>query len=405
MKKTIVDINNKFNIIQIAYSFLAPYHMDAVALRYLLSEILIYGSKNYPDRYSLNLAADNLYGLNITIGNEKYHGYNKIYFSLTFVDPKIINDPDYTVKAVLDFFNDIIFNTNITNHSFNKKILGFAKDDIKMEYDAKKDKPSFHHQEAFVKLVWKNTYYQYIKYDFMNEIMSITGKQLANEYERMLKEDDLYISVIGNLTEEELSLIPNYNDDIKLDYFNIKLDETKERIELSEPNDISILSQTYKTGSNIGDENYSKFSLFNYIFGANNLSLLFINVREQLGLCYTINTNIFINTGRIELHTRFDKKDYSKVIKAINDCIEKLKNGEISDIEFEEYKAKYIRSNLTYLDNNTYEFEKKKDEAFFGQFYNDPKKFIEYVKKLTKKDVMWAASKISLVKECYLRGE
>lgn len=133
--------------------------------------------------------------------------------------------------------------------------------------------------------------------------------------------------------------------------------------------------------------------MYNTILGGGANSKLFQNVREKASLAYSAGSSYIRRKNAILVQTGIEIKNYDKAVKIVEEQIEDMKNGKISDDEFNAAKQ-LIVSSIELIE------ESKEDMI---TFYFDQNLFEENlsvedyknsIKNVTKEQVIEVAQKV-----------
>ena len=88
--------------------------------------------------------------------------------------------------------------------------------------------------------------------------------------------------------------------------------------------------------------------IMNAVFGGGMSSRLFQEVREKLGLAYTVYSYLtsYKDTGSLVIYAGVNADNYLKSYDAINDCISQIKKKDITEYEFRRGKEQLISSQI-----------------------------------------------------------
>ena len=137
--------------------------------------------------------------------------------------------------------------------------------------------------------------------------------------------------------------------------------------------------------------------VINNILGGNMSSRLFMEIRENKGLCYTIRSSIdvFYETGIWYIFAGISKGNLKKALEGILEILKDIRNGKYTDAEIEESKVnlerKHAMGNETNLNIATF-------YASQGVYSDKPlydlKQYIENINSVTKKDIQKLCSQL-----------
>ncbi len=153
-------------------------------------------------------------------------------------------------------------------------------------------------------------------------------------------------------------------------------------------------------GVNASHEDIHALILFLNILGSGMSSRLFLNIRENLGLVYSIDTfnEAFKKNGVWGVDFICAKKNTSKIIELILKEIEDIKQNGVQKEELEKGKNLLLSSMYRSLDSAYSSFNKNINQFLtFGEI-KDHKKEIEKIKNIKLEDVREVAKKYSVSK-------
>lgn len=404
MKKTLIDINNKFNTISIKYTFISKIDKSKVTSLNILSRVLLESSNKYRSFRSIEEKLEEFYGAMLYADAYKFDTFNfAVEFMIEFIDPKLINDENYKFSDVFDFFKSIIYDPYIKNSKFNLKALRDSKNNL---YYKLKENESIYSSLVRKKLnniIYESDLDKIPSNGYLKDIYKINSKNLVDTYHEMLS-SDLIISISGDLNKEELELIDIYNDDIKYDFYNYNVRSNYKSVTFKKSIESSYLEIAYNLKAYMNKDRYYETLVFNNIFAKENYSLLFMTLREKLGLCYSVSSRYYSNTGLIILTINFDYTNYSNILFNINKILNDLKNGNFSDDLIKMSKQTLIDNINSSLDNNDLEIYKRVMKEIYNIDY-DYNTFIKKVLNVRKEDIVKLVKDIKEVGSVYLCGD
>ena len=133
---------------------------------------------------------------------------------------------------------------------------------------------------------------------------------------------------------------------------------------------------------------------------------MFQNFREKESLAYTVRSRYYRFKDIIIIYAGIQKENYEKAKLVIENEINKIKDGEISDEEFEASK-KSIISDLKEWNDSKIALSKMFISNLFS-LKNDSltlEQMVDKFEKVTKQDIIDIASKITIEKIYFLGGE
>lgn len=339
--------------------------------------------EKYPNEAIFTYILGKYYDAKFRVSLSTFGSYSLIEYTLSAIDPKYINDEEYTKKNLEQLFIDAC-NPIMDNNSANQELFDRVYEIYESDLLAKEDS----HQSMALKETMKS-YFSGTDRDFDNignleDLKKITKEELYKYYQEVLKEET--ISVLSSLDESKF-------DDTKINLKPKRNYHFKERNKIDKMKIVNkqssqcYLQVIYETKTYANDKLYFPMLFLNYIFGGASSSHLFKIVREKYGLCYAINSMYLGGTGIIVVVTILDKKNINKALEAYSEALDKIKNG---DFDIEEIRNHYIS---VYKANSDFQETSIANYISDNYFLDSPKSTeeLDSILKVTKEDILKCA--------------
>ncbi len=319
------------------------------------------------------------YDAKFKVSLTSFGSYSLIEYTLSAVDPKFINDSNYTIENLKQLFIDAckpIFKDKKADSELFKRVFDIYESDLLSKEDS-------HQSMALrgtVRTYFKDTDRDYDAIGNLDDLYKIDEKMLYDYYESVCNEET--ISIVSCLEKDKIDLSnitlkPKHNYHFrqrnKVDKFNfVDADSNQTYLEV-----------IYETKTYANDKLYFAMMFLNYIFGGASSSNLFKIVREKYGLCYAISSMYLGATGIIIVSTILDKKNIEKAIEAFEESLNEIKNG---NFDIEEVRRHYVS---VYKANSDYQETAISNYLSDNYFLDSPKstKELEGILSVTKEDI------------------
>lgn len=411
----IYKINSeKFKSIYFSINFTMPVNKRQISENALLSAVLGKSNKKFKTQKDIQMYLYSLYGANFEIGIEKFGDLYNIEFRGECINKKYLPNNTDVVNEVLEFLYDAIYNPNVLNGAFDEEVVEREKDFILNKIREVKDDKLRYGIRKMEELMCKDEPFSTYVYGDEEDIYKITSSDLYKRYNEVISNSCITFIISGNLLgyediEEKVNNIFNNKLVSKLNYkdliYNQKLNHNQEVVEESQQTTQSVLSYGLRI-NNSNSNDFYKLSVYNALLGGTPSSKLFQNFREKESLAYTVRSRYYRFKDIIIIYAGIQKENYEKAKLVLENEINKIKDGEISDEEFEASK-KSIISDLKEWNDSKIALSKMFISNLFS-LKNDSltlEQMVDKFEKVTKQDIIDIAGKITIEKIYFLGGE
>lgn len=335
----------KYKTNTLVWKMKAPLTQEDVTKRALLPYVLQSSSEKYPTTIALRSYLDDLYGASFFVDLAKKGDYHIISFSLEIANEKFLSDPTPLLRKSLEFLADTLQKPNAKNGEFDQETVENEKRSLKQRIQSVYNDKMKYSTERLVEEMYKGDPYALSTNGKLDDVDSITSKDLFDYYKKAFAEDELDLYVIGDVDGEEVQTIVS-------EVFEYPAREpkraetsaiaTKEKVhEVKEQQDVKQgkLNIGYRTNVLYGDADYFALQVFNGIFGGFSHSKLFINVREKASLAYYAASRIESHKGMLMVMSGIDINHYDQALNIIHEQMEAMRKGDITEQEFMQTKA------------------------------------------------------------------
>lgn len=396
--------NDKFKTNVVTVYFKRPLKREEVTKNSLLPYVLKSSTKTYKTPLELDIKMQELYSSSVSASVEKIGEKHIISFTLSLVSDRFL--PENITQDALELLKEIIFMPNVENDSFIKQYVDIEKqvlsEDIKAEINSK-GKYAFN---KATELMFEDEPFSIRQDGYLEDLDSIDEKNLYEYYQEFIKTSPIDIVVAGQFEKDKVTSYIKEIFDIKINPVVIekeKIHEKKEFKQKEEKMDITqgklVLGYTF--GISPKDNDYYNFVTYVNILGGGAFSKLFANVREKHSLCYSIASTLQKVKGTMMITAGIEPKNKQKTINLINEQIEDMKNGRITDIELDSAKRHYIHALTTLTDSLA-----ALGDFYYAQSLSDTPRTIDeiiaIIERIGKDDIQKVAQKCQSELEYFL---
>jgi predicted Zn-dependent peptidase len=245
----------------------------------------------------------------------------------------------------------------------------------------------------------------------LKSLHNIKRSNILEYYKKFYTPDNLLIGISGNINPEYINILNKYLGEFKdvdinsqgvttLIPFLDPVDESDKESGKTKDNKFIVkcypksLKQDYihiifKTKGYFDTVNNNKYKLIGNILGGNMSSRFFIEIREKLGLVYSIKCglNNYEEVGYFDIYMQNEAKDTNKCIETVLKELNKFKKDGAKLKELQENIKNYCDTFLTGFDDIDNENEYYSKQVLFNKPIETIKDRIESIRNITNEDL------------------
>jgi predicted Zn-dependent peptidase len=306
-------------------------------ISHFLEHMLFKGTKKYPSHIKINGILDSK---GIDFNAFTYKNMTAYYFKFIPADDNL--------KLVCNMIYEMIF------RSLNrKKDLDVERNVVVQEFNEMMDTPDDYVEEIIEDFIFEGHKLGMSIIGTKKSIHSISRKDILEFYKKHYQPENMLISMTGNFPSRYRELVEKYfikskctnnifKPCISVRPFMIPIKENKLRYVPRK------LQQTFLSivfpSQGLFDKQNNTYRIISNILGGNMSSRLFVKVREEMGLAYSISASIsnYEEAGYFIIDTKTEPEKTTQAFKAIINELKKLKDKGINKKELESNKKNYI---------------------------------------------------------------
>lgn len=398
--------SKKFKTVTLELKLKTLIDRSTITKRAILPFVLRKGSKHYPTAGSIQNKLDDLYGASLQITGHKAGSYHVLTFYMEIPNEKFIQDEQDIIGETLAFLQEIAFQPNIENDSFDETVVAREKDTITKYLQSIKDEKMQYANIRLIDEMATGERYQIHSFGYLEDMDQINGENLYRYYKKAVENDQIDLFIVGDVDADTINTTIKNN----LDGFRKTLAketmqpnvETVESITHQKPHVVieedtiqqAKLHIGYRTYTAYKDSDFAGMILCNTILGGHPGAKLFKNVREKHSLAYYAASRLDFFSDKLFIFSGIAPEDYEKARSIIEEQIIALKEGEITDSEMEEAKTLISNQHIASLDHADGIIDLLYQQEL-GNKKRPVDSLLKQVKSLTKEDVVNSARKLS----------
>jgi len=282
-------------------------------------------------------------------------------------------------EDILDLFSDMFFYSLFNQSDFEKE-----KFVVLQEIDMVFDNPEEYLFDMFYEFVWKKNPSGLPIQGKKETVINIDKKELLDYFFNNYIANNIIISVAGNIKKIELETVVekrfgNFSKDINKIIRERPVFHSGIEIN-SKPLEQTSFIVGFEAPSVKSDE-FIPLQILNIILGGNMSSLLFQEIREKRGLCYSIHSFLssLEDSGLLGIFAGTSKENVTEIIEILYNQLDIINSNALNFDIISEAKDFLKRELLLSMENNESIMKKNaRDEIYFQKYYS----FDEYIKKI-----------------------
>jgi len=233
----------------------------------------------------------------------------------------------------------------VLNPAFDSTEIEKERSSILADIKSRKDSIHLTANDAMLKAFYGTHPYSWPQIGKEKTISTFTKENIVNWHKSNYTADNALLVITGNVnTNEAKTLAEKYFSQMpKSGAKTIRTEATIPKASKTEF-ESNKFKQAFLIISypapKINQSDFLKLKLLNVYLGGRMSGVLFSKVREELGVCYEINSSYpsMQDIGRFSIYAGVDKENVNKTIEKIDDALNFIKTNGISDKELKETK-------------------------------------------------------------------
>ena len=316
--------------------------------------------------------------------------------SFSFVVQTTKDNLDKAFIALDEVMNKAIFSDVEINKIKTRKI---------QELKSVSDNPSSFVFDEFKRLAFLNSIYGQNSTFVLNNINKVSRDDIVEFYSRIVNPENMFITVVGDIDEEKITnkintiIKPNKKGEkftyAQMNYTPYHPEKNIETTLLKDEVKANWLALGYKTCGIDNRRDVAVLNVINAILGEGMSSRLFVKLREEQGLAYTVGSSVMTNVkdGVFVAYIGTNKESVEQAKNGILDELEILKKEMVTTEELNNAKDKIMGQFLLSIETNMDEADILNSYNVMGRNLNALEEYKNLVKSVSQNDIIEIANK------------
>ena len=384
-----------------------PLCESEVSKNALLPYVLKRGCRLCPDSEAVAKHLENLYGATFGAGVMKMGDDHIIYMGFETISDRYAANGEKLSAELTRLIMSVMFEPT----GFTDEVTEQEKKNAIQRILAEINDKRVYAQKRCCALMCEGSAYALGAYGTREGVEAVNAADLKAHYENIVTSSPIDIYVCGDADINAIAdEIKSYTE--KLSFNQTALPKSELFARESEVKRVTDhmevtqgkLSLGLRTGMPAASDDYAALMVTNSVFGGGAHSKLFNNVREKLSLCYYASSSLVRYKGIMFVNAGIEFENFEKAYDEILAQLDAVKNGDISDFEYQ--------SSIAFLQN---QLESYKDDERLMQVFalgqrlagtnTDIDTLKEKISRVTVEDIKRVARNIVLDTVYFLVGK
>ncbi|WP_057876276.1 EF-P 5-aminopentanol modification-associated protein YfmF [Liquorilactobacillus aquaticus] len=360
-----VTPTKKFKTTRIAIALIEPLDSKSLTKRMLLANVLEAASEHFPTQKAVAEKLSKMYGAGFGITVERRGNVHILNCVFDCVNERYLDAEEGLLDEAFAFLKQCIFEPLVSNEEFDQATFERQKKNLGFYMQTVRDDKQLYAALSLQKIYFADEAQRTPSFGTYEQLKKITPKALYSYYTECIRNDQIEIVVSGNVDEKKCEELARALPFTERQEFNGSLFyNQRQNFEINEEVEHQTVVQgkldlAYSLPVYYRTADYYAALVFNGIFGGLPLSKLFMNVREKASLAYYANSSYDSFRGFVSVQTGIQAKNRNAVQTIISKQLEDIKNGQITQREFQDTKKALQSSFLSRLDSPTNNLDQK----------------------------------------------
>ena len=393
----------------ISFQIIRPMSRDEAAQNALIPNILLRATRNHPDLRAITHKLDELYGAAVSTVVRRVGDYQTTGLYCSFLDDRFALTGDEVLRPVLEFLMELLLDSPTGNGGFLPEIVESEKKNLISTIESQRNDKRVYAMDQLFRTMCREDSFGLSRLGEKEQVAVIDAVALYRHYQKILRESQIHIFYVGDARPEKVADIlrpmlarmeRNPVDLPQQTPFHTCPGEDKtETMEVSQGK----LCMGFTSPITNRDQEFAAMQVFNTLYGSGMTSKLFMRIREQLSLCYSIGSGFYGSKGILAVSAGidFDKVDQTKqeVLSLLEDC----RQGRISPEELEAGREAVL-STLRATHDSPGSIENYYATAALSGMKMTPAEYMAAVERVQLSDVVACAKSLCLHSTYFLKG-
>ena len=393
----------------LSFQLIRPMASSENAMNALLPSVLLRGTKKHGDLRAITHRLDELYGASVSAVVRRVGDYQTTGLYCGFMDDRFALPGDRVLEPMLEFLTELLLDSPLEKGGFLASFVDSEKKNLIATIESEMNDKRAYAMSRLLKTMCREDTFGLPRLGDKEQVADIDPVELYDHYQKILRESPIEIFYVGSAEGTQIAeLLRPLLARLERSYVNLEAQTGFHNCEgscLTETMEVSQGKLCMGFISPITNRmaEFPAMQLLNTIFGSGMTSKLFMVIREQMSLCYSIGSGYYGTKGIVTVSAGidFDKEELTRqeVLRQLKAC----RDGQITDEELTAARQA-ILSSLRATHDSPGSIEGYYATAALSGMKMTPAEYMAAIEAVTKEQVIAAARSLQLHTTYFLKG-
>lgn len=338
---------NQFKTNLIAIRFFSTISKDNATPYAILPDILTSGTINHPTRRDLTKAFEALYDTRLRFSVTRQGPTRMVQISLEYLQTQYLDES--IEEVAFQYLHDVLYQPRTINGVFDSAIVEREKRLFLEDYEARFEDKSYVSNRAFKGILFDTDPYGIDVYGDASDLDTITPQRLWDTYQELLQ-SPAQVIVVANDYPVSLDQFQFERNTLP---FVDRVDVCHEPVQFSthlHHSKQAMFHVAYTTSVRYDEPLYYPMLLLDSLFGGDQSSLLFMNIREERHLAYSVYSQYQPAKGLLAVTVGLQASAIPNALAAIQEQLQTILDGGFTDESLTAHKKIWSQQVKTVFD-------------------------------------------------------
>ena len=389
--------------------FVREMKMEEASLNAIIPAVLLRGTKSAPNLRAIVRRLDDLYGAAIGPVVRRVGNYQTTGFGCSFIEDRYAMEGDEVLRPMVEFLGEVLLEPVRSNGVFSRAFIKSEKKNLISTLESQKNNKRAYANNQMLRKMCRKDSFGIPRLGTVATVKKITPENAWAHYGKVLRESRLDIFYVGQAEPATVAEVLRpllekmercyVNQEVQQGYVPSRKGSYVETMDVSQGK----LCLGFTTDVTIGTPLFPAMQVLNTLYGGGMTSLLFMNVREKMSLCYDISSSFTGSKGIMVVSAGIDCDKDTVVKEEVLKQLEICKKRQFTKEQLKAAKQALINS-LQGLHDSPSAIENYYASGVLSGLNMTPEEYKAAVQKVTAKQVAQVARKLKLHTTYFLKG-